>query len=84
MPRAWHAGRWLGCPAVVVDDASEAVRLAGEGRNVVLLVAEGDPPVPLDAGVPDRGRVAVFVGSRDDPTVWAAARAMSEELFGPD
>jgi hypothetical protein len=69
---------------MVVDDSSEAARLAGEGRNVVLVVGEGGPPVRLDVTAPGRGRVAVFVGSRDEPAVWAAARAMSEELFGPD
>lgn len=69
---------------MVVDDSAEAARLAGEGRDVVLVVGEGEPPVPLDASHPGGGRIAVLVGSRDDPAVWVAARAMSEELFGPD
>jgi hypothetical protein len=69
---------------MVVDDSAEAARLAGEGRDVVLVIGEGDPPVHLDASRPGRGRIAVLVGSRDDPAVWAEARAMSEELFGPD
>jgi len=69
---------------MVVDDPSEAAQLAGEGRNVVLVIGEGELPGGPDVTGPGRGRVAVFVGSRDDPAVWAAARAMAEELFGPD
>lgn len=69
---------------MVVDDPDEAARLAGEGRNVVLVVPEGGPVVDLAALPAGAGRVAVFVGPPADPTVRVAAQAMAEELFGPD
>jgi hypothetical protein len=79
MPRAWHAKGVPFC-AVVVDDPDEAIRLVSEGRDVVLLL-EGDEP-PFGRLPASPGRLAVFVGSAEDPAAWEAARAMAAELFG--
>jgi len=65
---------------VVLDDPEEAAVAVAAGHDVVLLCP--DPATlgrPLaDAGV---GRLAVLVGSPDDPADRAAAVAMDAELF---
>jgi hypothetical protein len=64
---------------VVVDDLSQALDLIGQGRDVVLIVAPGDPAVHLSGRGP--GRLAIFVGDPCSPEVRGAAEAMERELF---
>lgn len=66
--------------ASITADVEDAARRVAAGEAVVLIVAEGG------AAAADRfngpGRVAVFVGSPEDPGVWEAASQMAAELFG--
>jgi hypothetical protein len=57
-----------------------AGELLAEGVNVVLVADPACGEVVLPA--PGPGRLAVLVGSLDDPVVAAAAAAMGSELFG--
>ena len=64
---------------VVVVDATTAAALVARGINVVLVA---DPAGPGLVPAPDGpGRLAVLVGSPQDPAVRAAAEAMAAELF---
>jgi hypothetical protein len=65
---------------VVVDDVVAAARLIAAGQNVVLVVDPDGDQVAWPSGGP--GRLAVLVGSVDDPAVRAAAEVMAAELFG--
>jgi hypothetical protein len=66
--------------AVVVADARTAAALVARGINVVLVTdPAGTGLVPAADGP---GRLAVLVGSPEDPAVRAAAEAMAAELFG--
>lgn len=65
---------------MVVDDPKEALELARNGIDVVLVLAPRDAYVSLFRAGP--GRVAVLVGEADDPGVAEAAAEMHRELFG--
>lgn len=63
---------------MVTADPGEAEGALGRGEKVVLIV----PPGAEGAAAAARpGRLAVLVGDPADPAVWAAARAMTGELF---
>ncbi len=65
---------------MVVDEPEAALRLLGDGRDVVFVVPDGSPPLRP----PGPGRLAVMVGDPEDGRVAAAAAEMDEELFaGP-
>lgn len=66
--------------ASITSDVGDAARRVAAGEAVVLIVAESG--IPVDDRFSGPGRVAVFVGSPDDPGVWEAARQMADELFG--
>jgi hypothetical protein len=66
--------------ASVTAEVDDALRRVSAGESVVLIVDASDAPVSERFGGP--GRVAVFVGSPEDPDVWDAARQMADELFG--
>lgn len=65
---------------MVVDDPKEALELAQDGIDVVLVLAPEAACVSLSPAGP--GRVAVLVGAADDPRVAEAAAEMHRELFG--
>ena len=64
---------------MVVDEPEAALRLLGDGRDVVFVVPDGSPPLRP----PGPGRLAVMVGDPEDGDVLAAAAEMERELFGP-
>jgi hypothetical protein len=65
---------------MVVDDLATAQALVARGVNVVLVLAPASTDLVLPADGP--GRLAVLVGSPQDPDVRVAAKAMAAELFG--
>jgi hypothetical protein len=65
---------------MIVDDPAAAAALVARGVNVVLVTDNPATDVILPADGP--GRLAVLVGSPQDPEVRVAAEAMAAELFG--
>jgi hypothetical protein len=65
---------------MVVDDPATAEALVARGVNVVLVLEPASTGLVLPADGP--GRLAVLVGSPQDPDVRVAAQAMAAELFG--
>jgi hypothetical protein len=64
---------------VIVERVADAAEWLQRGRDVVLLVEPDGGQVVWPAGGP--GRMALFVGSLDEPATRAAAATMAGELF---
>jgi hypothetical protein len=69
----------VAAPAVV-DDVTAAAALVATGVHVVLVTDNTSAGVVLPVDGP--GRLAVLVGSPEDPETRVAAEAMAAELFG--